>query len=242
LSSSASGSRGKSACAAGLRACLASMLSAATACAAAPEPPPTPQAVVALSERYERPTGTVDEHTARKIVERRLPQAKALKALAGLTFLRDVIEDATSHDLDAADLTVDVQGSIDVHARCPGWDRGIVGDEDKTGFVELTMGVEASRVQRAFTGRATHCRFNAQLGGESVKVTASMAVELDLGHSLGLGEPVPALLVRFSELSTRVSEDLGRRHAELALDLSDVGQALSVRVGGDDVLETLVDL
>jgi hypothetical protein len=242
VSSSASGIRGKSACAARVRACFVTLFIAATGCSAAPEPPPTPQAVVQLSERYERPTGTLDESTARKLVERRLPQVKALKALTGLTFLREVIEDATRSNLDATDLTVDVQGSIDVHTPCPGWDRGFVADEDKTGFFELTMGVDASRVQRAFTGRATRCRFSAQLGGERVKVTASMAVELDLGRSLGLGEPVPSLLVRFSELSTEVSGALERGRAELGLDLHDVGDALSVRVGGDDVLETLVDL
>jgi hypothetical protein len=159
-----------------------------------------------------------------------------------LAFLRDVIEDATTQDVDAADLTVDFQGSIDVHAPCPGWERGIVADEDKTGFIELTMGVHASRVQRAFTGRATRCRFSAQIGGERVKVTASMAVELDLGRSLGLGEPVPSLLVRFSELSTQFSEDRVKGRAALGLDLNDFGDTLSLRVGGDDVLETLVDL
>jgi hypothetical protein len=242
VSPSASRSRGESLRAMHARTCLVSCLAALGACTAAPEPPPTPQAVVQLSLRYDRPTGTLDEALAREIVDARWPHVKALKTLAGLSFLREVIAEGTTPDIEGAD-SIDVQGSLAVHAPCPGWERVSAATEAETGFVELMMGVDASRVQRAFTGRATACRFSAQRGKERVNVTASMAVELDLGRSLGLGEAVPSLLVRFSELSSALSIDSTGSSVALALaDIADDGDALSLRMGGDAVLETLVDL
>jgi hypothetical protein len=175
---------------------------------------------------------------ARELFERRLPHYAALKTFAGLSFLRDVIADGTTPNLDGAELDLDVQGSLAVHARCPGWDATATADEAKTGFVDLTVGVDASRVQRAFTGRARGCRFIAKNRGESANVSVSMQLQVDLGHSLGLGEPVPSILVRLSELSTQLSGAA----IELDIDADALGDALSLRIGGEDLIETLVEL
>jgi hypothetical protein len=194
--------------------------------------------VVQLSERYAQPTANVTQAIARELFERRLPHYAALKTFAGLSFLRDVIANGTTPNLDGAELDLDVQGSLTVHARCPGWDATPTADEAKTGFVDLTVGVDASRVQRAFTGRATGCRFIAKNRGESANVSVSMQLQVDLGHSLGLGEPVPSILVRLSELSTQLSGAA----IELDIDADALGDALSLRIGGEDLIETLVEL
>lgn len=209
---------------------------ALAACTVAPEPPPTPQAVVQLSECYDRPTASLDQPTARRLFEQRLPQLAALESLAGLAFLRQVIAQGTTPDIDGAEQSLDVQGSLEIHAPCPGWDALPAADEDESGFIDLVIGVDDSRVQRAFTGRATACRFAAKLGDERVKVDASMQFEVDLGHSLGLGEPIPAILLRMFELSAELS-DTGDR-----LDLDALGSSVSARIGGQDLLETLIDL
>lgn len=209
---------------------------AAVGCAAAPEPPATPKAVVRLSERYERLTASIDEATARDIVDRQLPQRAALETLKSLAFLRDVIADATSSQTQAAAETIDVQGSLEVHAACPGWDADDGSSDAEAGFVEMVIGVDASRVQRAFTGRAEDCRFVAEHRGHEENVTASMELELDLGHSLGLGEPVPALLIRAVAVSTELAGAPG------VLELDDAAQVLSVRVVNDERLETLLEL
>jgi hypothetical protein len=210
------------------------VLGAAMGCAAAPEPPPTPQAVVQLSQRYERLTASMDAATARDLIDRRLPQYAALEALKSLAFLRDVIADATSPETEDAAQTFDVQGSLEVHAPCPGWDADEGSDE--AGFIELVIGVDASRVQRAFTGRAENCRFVAKHSGHKENVTASMELELDLGHSLGLGEPVPALLIRAEEVSAELSDSVGE------LQLGEPSEVLSLRVVDAERLEMLIEL
>jgi hypothetical protein len=211
-------------------------VAAAVGCTSAPEPPSPPVAVVRLSERYERPTGSVDEATAREVVDRRMPLYEALEALAGIAFLRDVIAEAASAEQADPQLAIDVQGALEVHAPCPGWDAEAMPREAETGFIELVIGVDASRVQRAFTGRTRNCQFVAERGKHGPKLTASMTMELDLGRSLGLGEPVPSLLIRATELSSEL---------EAAVDgfqLDEGTDVLSLRVGDDDRLETLLEL
>lgn len=215
-----------------LRACTCMFaLAGILACTSAPEPPPTPRAVVRLSERYERLTASLDQATAQQIVDQGLPQAAVLEALAGLTFLRDVISDNSLSDAED-DLAIDVQGSLDVHARCPGWGRAGPAVDEDTGFVELTIGVDASRVQRAFTGRMSGCQFVAPRGSERAYVTASMTLELDLGHSVLPGEPLPALLMRAREVEMASDE----------LDLAGAPEDFSLRVDEDDLGETLIEL
>lgn len=216
---------------------LTLVAAAAVGCAAAPEPPQPPKAVVQLSERYERLTASIGQATARDIIDRRLPQHAALETLKSLAFLRDVIADATSSETENAAETLAVQGSLSVHAPCPGWDSEGPTDESEAGFVEMVIGVDGSRVQRAFTGRAEDCRFVAEHRGREQNVTATMELELDLGHSLGLGEPVPALLIRAEEISTELSQVAG----ELELDEA-TEDVLSVRVVDDERLETLLEL
>jgi hypothetical protein len=204
------------------------------ACLSAPEPPPTPRAILRLSERYEHLTARLDRATAERIVERRPPQLDALEALAGLTFLRDVLSDVSLSAADGTDLPIEVQGSLSVHAPCPGWEPSDAPrpDEEETGFVELTLGVDGSRVQRAFTGTASHCKFAAERWGRRAAVSVSMALEVDLGHSFVPGEPLPPLLLHASDV-------------RIASDERDHGKSLnefSVRMDAADVPETLIEL
>jgi hypothetical protein len=241
--SSSAFARGSSVHASRTRSCLlpfvldsafvAAMLSSA-ACMSAPEPPPTPRGILQLSERYDHLTADLDRVTAQRIVDRRPPEYDALEALAGLTFLRDVLSDVGLSAADGTDLPIEVQGTLSVHAPCPGWEPkdGSRPDEAETGFVELTLGVDGSRVQRAFTGAASRCKFAADRLGRRAAVTVSMALEVDLGHSFVPGEPLPPLLVHASDV--RISKAGG--------DLGGSTKEFSVRMDAGDVLETLIEL
>jgi hypothetical protein len=153
---------------------------------------------------------------------------EVLEAISGLGFIRDVVESATS--IDDPDLAVDVDGALDAHAACPGWDATLPADDATNGFIDVTIGVEDTRVQRSFSGHATNCRFVTERSGQRANAVASMDLEVDLGGSLGLGESVPAILVRATNLSGTIGT------VPLALGQ----QVVSFRLLADDSVETLI--
>jgi hypothetical protein len=179
----------KLACAAALSGCIATCL--ASACSDAPTPPPLPAAVLQLADRYEALTASMDEPTARAVLDRASAQSTNVEIYRDLFFLRTVIEDATAAAESQTEVPVDLQGSLLVHGPCPGWTAETEPDPSD-GFIELAIGVEESRAQRAFAGFVEGCRFISA----GVGLSLSAYLELDLGTSLGLGEVVPPLLVR----------------------------------------------
>lgn len=230
---------------------------AVAGCTIAPEPPKAPTAVLQLSARYDQPTASLDQSTAELLFGESVPNYTELKTLAGLSFVRGVIAKALkTPGVDEAALELDVQGSLAIHAPCPGWEGKKGAPEADAGYVDFVVGVDESRVQRAFAGTVTECRFIANLGGERAKVQASMELEVDLGRSLALGDPVPTILLSASQLSAalsvRLSPDLvDGVWAELAselvpdglkLDLDTANRRWSLRIASADLVETLVDL
>ncbi|HET8932076.1 MAG TPA: hypothetical protein VFN67_01490 [Polyangiales bacterium] len=210
-----------------------------------------------LSARYDKPTADLDQSTAQQLFGESVPNYTELKTLAGLSFVRGVIARALkTSPVDDTALDLDVQGSLAIHAACPGWEGKTATPDPEAGYVDFVVGVDDSRVQRAFAGSVTECRFVASLGGQRAKVQASMQLEVDLGHSLALGDPVPAVLLSASQLSAALSVPLspaladglwGVLAAELAPDGLDLGldtasRRVSLRVAGEDLVETLVDL
>jgi hypothetical protein len=237
--------------------CVAAVVFSTAACTIAPEPPPTPSAVVQLSERYDRPTASLDQFVVEQLFDESVPNYTELKTLGGLSFVRAAIARALkTPDIGETAQGLDVQGSIAVHTPCPGWELTMTPDEAQTGYVDLVIGVDDSRVQRAFTGTVTACRFIASLGGQRAKVQASMQLEVDLGHSLAFGDPVPAILMRASKFSAEVSVHLSPAVSDglwaglsaelvpdgLKLELDTANRPLSLRIASDDLVETLIDL
>jgi hypothetical protein len=213
--------------------------------------------VLQLSERYNQPTASLDQSAAEQLFDESVPNYTELKTLAGLSFVRGVIAKALkTKAIDETALTLDLQGSLAIHAACPGWEPKSATPDPEAGYVDFVVGVDDSRVQRAFTGTVTACRFIANLAGERAKVQASMQLEVDLGSSLALGDPVPAILLSASQLSASLSVHLspdladglwGVLAAELAPDglqveLGTAHRRWSVRIAGEDLVETLVDL
>jgi hypothetical protein len=187
--------------------------------------------VVALADAYEHPSAALTPATARMVVDQTQPQRAVLQAISGLRFIRDVIDNATSitdADIDA----VEVQGALDARSACPGWDASAPPDESVDGYIEVSIGIEQSRVQRAFSGRATNCRFVTESQGTRSNAVASMDLEIDLGGSLGFGEPTPPVLVRATNLVGSVGN--------VALNLGQ--QVVSFRLREDDSVETLVNM
>jgi len=211
-----------------LIACLACLASVTCmACNSAPEPPPLPAAVLQLAERYEGVTATMDEPTARRALDHMAALHADLAPYRGLFFLRTVIEDATSAAESQTEVPVDLQGSLLVHAPCPGWTAATEPDP-ADGFIQLAIGVEESRAQRAFAGFVEACRFVS--GGQGLSLTGHL--EIDLGTSLGLGEPVPPLLVRATGVT--LSWSAPARVVQLP--------ELHFRLRDDGTLERLVEL
>lgn len=247
-------------CAAGSRKAIslylwvAAVVSQTAACTAAPEPPEAPSAVLQLSESYDQPTASLDQPTAERLFGASVPNYTELKTLAGLSFVRGVIAKALQTEpIEEAALALDVQGSLAVHADCPGWQDAT---DAAPGYVDLLIGIDDSRVQRAFAGSVTECRFTASLAGERAQVQASLQLEVDLGRSLTLGDPVPPILLSASRLTGSLSVQLSSELADgpwaelanalapdgLELDLETAERRLSLRIAGDDLVETLVDL
>jgi hypothetical protein len=203
----------------------------ALACTSAPEPPPEPAEVSALAAEYARPSASLAPAATASVLERVQPTRSVLAALSGLRFVREVIIDATTATSDSTDLALDVQGSVLARAACP----GAQGDADagvQRGYLEVTIGVEASHVQRAFVGHARGCKFVTVSMGQRLTVIATMDFQIDLGADLKLGEPVDSLLIRATNVSGTIDG--------VALGLDQ--EVFSFRFGEDDSIETLIEL
>lgn len=203
----------------------------ASSCGAVPSAPPQPKEISALAAQYNAAAGSLDAQTARAIFTQTQPLQQVLGSFTGLRFFRDIIDDATSISPNAAS-ALDVQGSIEAHSPCPGWTDDPSPDDATQGFIDVTIGVEETRVQRAFTGQATRCQFVTQQAGATVNVVATMDLQVDLGGDIGLGETAPAILVRATNATGTIDG--------VALDLQH--RVVSFRLERDGSIETLVDL
>lgn len=169
----------------------------------------------------------MDEPTARRVLDQMSALSSDIAPYRGLFFLRTVIEDATAVAESQTEVPVDLQGSLLVHAPCPGWTAATEPDP-ADGFIQLAIGVEGSRAQRAFGGFVESCRFVS--GGQGLSLDGNL--ELDLGESLGLGEPVPPLLVRATAVTLTWATPA--RVVQLA--------ELHFRLRDDGTMERLVEL
>jgi hypothetical protein len=187
--------------------------------------------VIALAQAYETPTASLDPWNVRTVLERAVPSPETLAVFAGLSLVREIARDAKSSIDTDRDYLLDLQGTISSRTACPGGGASRVEDN---GLIRLTIGVDRSRIQRAFSGRAERCRYATELDGAAVDVTVTADLELDVGRALGLGESLPeAVLVRASNLSGDIRGDIVA-HAEHPL--------LHFKLGEEGTLETLLDL
>jgi hypothetical protein len=94
--------------------------------------------------------------------------------MAGLSFVRGVVAKALkAPELSEQADSLDVQGSLAIRTPCRGWREDAEPEGDENGYVELLIGVDESRAQRAFTGSVTRCRFITNLEGQRTEVEAS---------------------------------------------------------------------
>ncbi len=201
---------------------------AAVSCSSAPFPPPLPEEVISLAERYDHPTATLDPSAVRAIFDRASAARTEIEPFAGLRFVSDVIGNATSAAAAQQDLSVEVRGSIAAHAPCPG-----EGDAAPSGTLDITIGIDGSRAQRAFTGHASECRFLMPQADANVTVALTADVEIDAGGSFGLTDPPPpALLLRVSHLSGSMA----------GMPFAAAEDVVHFRLRADGGIETLLDL
>ena len=205
----------------------------AAGCTAAPEPPPEPVEVASLAQAYASPSANLEPAVMGSVLDRTLPTRIVLEALSGLGFVRDVVRDATEATSETTDLELDVQGSVLARSACPGWAAEGAESESERGYIEVTIGVQDSRVQRAFAGRATKCKFvTVRSDGLRSNIVATMDLQIDLGRELALRDPPPALLLRATNASGAIDG------VPLALG----AEVFSFRLGDEVSIETLVEL
>jgi hypothetical protein len=157
-----------------------------------------------------------------------VPEQATLSLFAGLRFTRNIVRNATRSTRNHEDVSADLQGSLRLHAACPGWDASAPLNEELNGTVDLVIGVLGGHLQRAFEGDAENCRFVTL----RQDVESTMHLEIDFGNDVELSEALPEILVRATNIRGSAS---GKD-----FDLGD--SVIHFRLADDRSIETLVDL
>lgn len=118
---------------------LLMMASIVSSCGPGPAAPPMPNEVQALAAQYDAAAASLDANTARIVFMQTQALQTVLGSFTGLRFVREVIDNATSITPAAAG-ALEIQGTIDAHAPCPGWSV----DDTSQGFIDVAIGVDAT--------------------------------------------------------------------------------------------------
>ena len=215
---------------------------ACAGCIASPRPPDEHEELEELWQRYEEPTAVLDANDARTLSNASgwLGQARLI---AGFQFVQSRWSDSidrVSTSTDIRDL-VRAQGKLEIREPCPGYDEDSSPNADLNGYVDVTLGVKSSAIQRTFSGVARDCRFVTVLPqGDPVQVTLTADFNADLGHTVALGGDLPgAILVEATELTLDLSTASGstrERHVrvDFRLEPSSVETLAELPAGGVD--------
>jgi hypothetical protein len=205
----------------------AALALAVGSCSSAPSPPVLPEEVLTLADRYDHPTATLDPLKVRAILDQTAAEGARVEPFAGLRFIRDIIGNASNGTAAQQDLSVEVRGSVAAHAPCPG------DDAAPSGALDLVIGIERSRGQRALTGRASECRFVVTEAERNVSVVVTADVQIDVGGPFALDDPPPpSLLVRATHISGSIA----------GAPFSFPEDVVHFRLRADGGIETLLDL
>lgn len=211
-------------------------------CIALPEPPEQYEDLEELWQRYEEPTAVLDANDAMALSNASgwLGQARLI---AGFQFVQSRLServDRVSTGTDISEL-VRARGSIEVREPCPGYEENSPPSADQNGYVELTLGVKSSAIQRTFSGLARDCRFITVLpNGDPVRVMLSADFRADMGQMVELGSALPtAILIEATDLTAdlsgpSVNTTEQRARVDFRLDESSIEALAELPVAGVD--------
>jgi hypothetical protein len=202
-------------------------------CAVAPSPAQTPPPLAELEDQYDHPTAVISESVARQVIAL-APRYTSTQALA-LRFLPATLRQVSASPVGEGMGTPGsgLQGSVSVHAVCPGDGTSKSQDEAVDGSIDIALGVEDSSIKRTFSARAKACRFQGRPPGT---VTVTGAFVVDMGFDVPLDHLTPQFLLMEG---TKVSATIDLAHlptAPLALD------RLDLRLMADGTTELRLDL
>jgi hypothetical protein len=171
------------------------------ACVELPEPPRT-EDLSGLAQSYDEPTARLPEDVTQELLQVARPYLDVARRLDGLSLIQTTVAEASAALDSSIDLgSVTIQGSVRAQLSCPGHEAIATDDSARNGVIDVTMGVEETRIQRGLEGAAVDCEFVAVRFGEMDEVTFSADFVADLGETLAIGdEPSTLLTVRLSDL------------------------------------------
>jgi hypothetical protein len=208
----------------------------AAGCAQAPEPPAPLEDLSALALSYDHPTARLPGEQVRDFVLAARQYLQISELLTGLRFTRTLISE-TSAGLGANTAVEDLSISGVVHASVP-----CFGDEPMrtldaatNGKLSATLGVQGSRLKRAFDGEFERCVFRVEPALVAPqRVSVSARVVADLGADLGIGDEFTGpLLMKLRDITGESSGGLG----DFQLDSGE----FHFRLRDDGAIDTLVD-
>lgn len=172
-----------------LACCLVALCTAA--CGGAADIPDTPD-LRELLANYQAPTASLNQTSAAEA----LKSAPSLSDLEALAVGFQAAESLVASDVDQASSTssgssgtrIRLQGSINLHVRCPGDPSNPNYDESVNGSVSLTLAVADNRIRRSFGGEAKTCRLLGKLHELDASVELDGPLAFDLGGDVGIGQ------------------------------------------------------
>lgn len=157
-----------------------------SACSAPSEVPNTPD-LTYLVDQYDGPTGILDPASADSALAE-MPQLGRLAAgLRASGYATNTVDEAgRSSSRKDKDNALDIQGSIRINIRCPGELEEPLYDADTNGTLDVTVGVDESRIKRGVGGRANGCVLRGDDEGVPIRVEIDGPFAFDLGRDLSI--------------------------------------------------------
>jgi hypothetical protein len=160
-----------------------------SACSGPADVPNTPDLTGEL-DRYKHPTATLDPASADSALAEMPNLGRLAAGLRSSGYATNTVDEAgRSSSRRDEDNALDIQGSIHINIRCPGDDPdNPVYDADTNGTLDVTIGVDESRIRRGIAGRATNCVLGAEEAGVPIRIAIDGAFAFDLGRDLSIRE------------------------------------------------------
>ena len=159
-----------------------------------------------LERRYEKPTATLEDDVALRVLETSSDSSALAQQLDGLHVIYVAVTNAAKRVAKQGDAdAVDLQGTVEVEYACPGYGAEPTTDVDIGGAIYLTFNVRDSYVLRGAAGLAVGCRFKVESGDVGARVELSATLAVDLGADTRIGDELGStLMVRLRDIEARL--------------------------------------
>lgn len=147
----------------------------------------------ALVRAYEQPSGQLDGLLAGELFATVAPTLQSLSAVANQTFFTDALESARMGLVDlGVDPALDIDGHLDVHMICPGFEPDAEPDAERDGTLDLYVPVDNAHLGPVVFGPADRCKFDGVPTDASVAIPLPDSIQgvIDGEVAIHLGGPV----------------------------------------------------